>query len=64
MNSTDKLKERQEEMRKEYRKNAITVPMYKKDRERIEAAAKRLGITRTGFLRMAANKYIVEMGID
>lgn len=57
------LKNRQEDNREEYRKNAITVPMYKADRERIEKAAKHLGLTRSGFIRMVTRKYIDEMGV-
>ena len=57
------LKNRQEDNREEYRKNAITVPMYREDRERIEKAAKHLGLTRSGFMRMVARQYIDEMGV-
>ena len=63
MNGTEKLKERQMENRQEYRKNAINVPICKDEKERIVKAARHLGLTNAGFLRMAARKYIDEMGI-
>lgn len=38
--------------REELRKNQITIPMSFANRELIERAAKELGLTRTGFIRM------------
>lgn len=63
MKGAERLKERQNERRAEYVKNAICVPLYREDRLLIEAAAKELGLTNAGFMRMVAKKYIAEMGV-